>query len=130
MPNVNIYIPEKYVQPLSERLREGESLGVGAKRLLLKFLDGHDLDSMPELESPELEAITERLSRLEQSFQDFLRQYVNLEDNLNDLAPQVAVTQARLSKLEEELKQAPGRSQSKRDSNGRFTAKGEKDAEA
>jgi DNA repair ATPase RecN len=118
MPNVNIYIPEKYVQPIRERLKEGESLGVCAKRLLLNFLDGRDIDSTNDgnaFDATELEDIKQRLSLLEQSFQDFLQGFNEVEDTLNNIQPQIDFTKTRITKLENELKQtpAPGRSRSK-----------------
>lgn len=118
MPNVNIYIPEKYVQPITERLKEGESLGKCAKRLLLNFLDGRDIDFKNDgngFDSSELEDIKQRLSLLEKSFQDFLQRFNDTEDTLNDIQPQIDFTKTRLTKLENELKQtpAPRRSRSK-----------------
>lgn len=148
MPNVNIYIPEKYVQPITERLKEGESLGVCAKRLLLNFLDGRDIDSNKqgaELDSSDLEAIKERLSSLEGNLDynrlatcfNFLSERLDLfEERFSELEKLklvlgkadkileiLKIQEERLTALEETLR----RSRSKRDSNGRFIKKGEKD---
>lgn len=65
MANHNIYLPDKYEQLIREKLKEGESVGQCAKRLLMASLDEELTARTNEINSNYVKRLTLVESKLE-----------------------------------------------------------------
>lgn len=132
-PNVIQFSLDQEIRGELEKLKlPGESsLGITAKRLMLSALVPKT-DELPmmtykdlqsRLEAIEEQALQEQIDRLSNALEESMDWMIEMRETLSKVL-------SRLSEIEDALKQAPARSRStKRDSSGRFIAKGEKDAQ-
>ena len=136
---IRFSLADPYLSKLKQLTPEGESIHTFLKQIACEALiPSKELPGeIPPIDSNELEAITERLSVLENEIGNCFIAYKDLRDHLDKFQLQIQGSYAIAEKCTElfnnqearlkALEEAPGRSQKKRDANGRFLKKGETD---